>query len=470
MPYYPQYQNRSYSYRRAPAKSHYSLAGRGAYSYRPRRTIRGKGAYSYDNPGPYGKAGETFGAMVGGKYGGPIGSYALSRAGRYLGHKVGRLFGSGAYGVTDGSTHVMAPDPPKFGNDKSDDSVTITHREYLGDLLTSSTAGGLKIEEFPLNPASTQTFPWLANIVGPNYQQYKFEGLVFEFKSFSADALNSSNTALGSVFACINYDSTDQDFTTRGEIENSDWSRSCKPSEDVMIPVECAPRQTSMRGLLYVLNQNVIPYGSDPKTYLLGKLSIGTTGFQAPNINIGSLYVTYKIKLYKPYMSKPASFSNFSQFIRGGTSNTAVLGTGTSVNSPIYCDTLGVTFVNSSKFTINKNRLLVGQVYILRMVWQGLSSASVQPPDVNALVTSGIEGMGNYVSTVSAHVSFPGAPVTDDRCGFDFAFIVRDDSKDVEVEFPTTGNALPGSSILTMNLWQVNGIAPQNIGVYNGGA
>ena len=38
----------------------------------------------------------------------------------------------------------------------------------------------------------------------------------------SGDALNPTNTALGSVFSCINYDYNDDEFESRVEIENSD--------------------------------------------------------------------------------------------------------------------------------------------------------------------------------------------------------------------------------------------------------
>jgi len=454
MPYYPSHYNRNTSYHR-PANRSYSysrpyyprsnyssrLSGGGAYRYR--RAIRGRGAYSYDNPGPYGRAGESVGSFIGKTYGGAVGKYALGKAGRYVGHKVGKLFGSGAYGVTDASA------------------------TSIGDILTSSTTGGLKINHYPLNPSSTQTFPWLSNIAGPNYQQYRFDGLVFEFKSFSANALNSSNTALGSVFACINYDSTDQDFSSRNEIENSDWSRSCKPSEDVMIPVECAPRQTSMRGLLYIINQNNIPANTDLKTYLLGRLSIGTTGFQAANVNIGSLYVTYKIRLYKPLMTKPAAFSDIVQYTRTGVTSAGPLGTSTIANN-LNCDSLGVTFDSNTTFTISKNRLIKGQIYIMRAEWQGILTANVAAPPMGSLVSNGISGVSQYVSTSAAYLNHPGVSgITDTVCGTIFSFIVTDDTTDVSITFPS-GGTLPDSSQLIFNLWQICGVAPAVMGFYDG--
>jgi len=454
----------------------YALGGQGAYSAKRKvKKITGRGAYSYDNPGPVGRAGEAAGALLGGTYGGSIGKYLMSKAGRYLGHKVGKLFGSGSYGYVEGSPVTrMAPDPPMFINNRSDDSVVITHREYLGDVITSSTIGALKIQNYVINPSNNDVFPWLSQIAGPNFQQYKFDGLVFEFKSFSADALNSANTALGSVFACINYDSADLDFTSRNEIENSDWSRSCKPSENVMIPVECAPRQTAMNGLLYIANGNNIPAGTDPKTYILGKMSFGTTGFQAANVNIGSLYVTYKVRLYKTLLSKPASFSNISQWVRNSPTNAAPLGT-SSVSpsaSRVVCDTLGLKFLSGTQFSLDRRRLVVGQTFILSMCWTGISSPTLNPPDPGAITVSPLgsaEGVADYVSDTAAFVKYPIAAITDSRCGFIFSFIIHNNSQDITFTIPAAGG-LPGSGLLTMNLWQICGIAPVNQGIYNGTA
>lgn len=312
MPYYYPTTQRRRRYA-APVRTRYT--GSGAYQrrvYQPRRYARriyGNGAYTYDNPGPYGRVGEFLGGHIG-NYVAPGGSGRTygSKVGRYIGHKVGKLFGSGAYTYDPNASLesrpvTLAPEMPKF--DVRGDSVTIAHREYLGDIISSSTAGAFDISSFDINPASSDSFPWLSTIAGQSFQQYKFDGLIFEFRSFSADALNSTNTALGSVSACICYDYNDQNPQSRYDIENTDWSSACKPSENMNIPVECKPSQTGMNGLLYVLNTPGVPAGADPKTYFMGKMFIATQGFQGTSVNIGSLYVTYKIRLFKPVMTRP---------------------------------------------------------------------------------------------------------------------------------------------------------------------
>lgn len=444
----------------------------------PRSTVKryapkasGGGAYTLENPGPFGKAGQALGGIVGSHLGGRALGSALSTGGRYLGHKIGKFFGSGAYGYNS-STMSPADQLPKFSNDHGDDSICITHREYLGDLITSNTIGGFKLTTFPINPASTQSFPWLCNIAQPNFQQYRFEGLIFSFQSFSADALNSTNTALGSVFAAVNYDYTDENFTNRNQIENSDWSMSCKPSESMLIPVECAPRQTGMGGLLYVVNDNNIPVNADPKMYFLGKLSVGTTGFQASNINIGSLYVTYKIRLYKKIMTPPLSNALIATFVReGSTAGANVCGTalygGLIVNN--NCDSIGITFPTSNKIRMNKNRLIQGQRYLFVHQWSGVNTVGIKPPDFSLNTSSGCIGSPNTMNNYQT--SYNNAP---DVASTGATLIavqtveITDDSIDSDIEYSPTGFVPPGACLYNIEIYQICGIALNRIGFYDG--
>ena len=61
-----------------------------------------------------------------------------------------------------------------------------------------------KIDSYLINAANPKTFPWLSQIAA-NYEQYDIEGMVF-----SADALNSTKTALGTVMMATQYDVLDE--------------------------------------------------------------------------------------------------------------------------------------------------------------------------------------------------------------------------------------------------------------------
>jgi len=174
----------------------------------------------------------------------------------------------------------------------------IRFQEYLGDVFTSSTAGAFASRSYNINAANASAFPWLSQIAA-NYEQYAVEGMIYEFRSTSANALNSTNTALGSVMMATQYDIVDSAFTSKSEMLNYEYSNSCKPSENMIHMIECAPRMTSINEL-FCLAGSEVPAGTDARLYNLGRFVIATTGFQATSINIGELHVTYQIRLLKP--------------------------------------------------------------------------------------------------------------------------------------------------------------------------
>lgn len=457
--------------RRAPARPMYPpierYGGHGAYKRYtvPRRRAGGSGAYNVDN-GPWANRGAGLGGAIGSYYGGPVGKAIGSWVGRRAFHYPAKLFGSGSYEQVGGEVlpgqqaRTIAPQVPTFSGATKDDSVVISHREYLGDIITSSTPGAFNIQSFALNPSETNSFPWLSNIVQPNYQQYKFDGLIFEFKSFSADALNSTNTALGSVFSCINYDYTDADLSSRYEVENTDWSASCKPSEDMLIPVECKPRQTSLGGLLYVINGNTVPSNADPKMYYLGKMWIGTTGFQGTSVNIGSLYVTYKIRLYKPVMTRPLSNALIFTANRQ-TYDPATSIWGTVPFSSIYsADSIGVTF-SGNVMRLNRSRLVIGQVFHLTVVWNGTAGANVAP---TTITHSGAAGL-NYFSGFGLPYTWSNG-TSASLATLNNTFVIINNNQDVTITLGATATLPGGTNNVQIILTQICGIPLNQIGQY----
>lgn len=289
-------------YKRKPRARVYS---RGAASTRrraPRRRLTGRGDYSYSQPGPWGRVGRAVGRWVGSRYG--MGGLGESLGG--LAHFAGKAInGRGAYGwhVPNGSNSTRITQRlPAFSNGV--DYIEVCRREYITDIISHPDANTFKIDNFPLQPGSQQTFPWLADLCATTFQSYEIVQCMFEFKSFSANALNSVNTALGTVVAAINYDSSDPVFTNRFEMENANWAMSSPPSDNFIAPVECARNQSFSGGHLYIRHSGV-PAGADIKTYDHGRLSVATVGVQGTAVNLGSLYVNYKVRLYKPLVMKP---------------------------------------------------------------------------------------------------------------------------------------------------------------------
>lgn len=415
-----------------------NVSGSGKYN-KPRR-YRGRGDYKEDK-----------------LEAGPI-----ERVGRYLGQGAGRLLGkwlgTGDYVNAHGNV-VLAPDAPKMFNDGH--AVTISHREYLGDIISSSSANTFLLQAHAINPADSNTFPWLSRVVKQSFQQYKFEQLCFEFRTFSADALNSTNTALGNVSAAVNYDYGDEDFASRAEIENSDWAKSCKPSESMIIPVECDPKMTGMNGLLYIVNGNNIPSGSDPKTYYLGKFQIATSGCQGTSVNLGSLYVHYKVKLYKPVMTPPLSDALIMTRVRSTVSTTNHFGTATTA-SDYNCDSIGVS-MSASVLTIDKTRLQVGQRFLFFWSCNGASTASLAYPSIS--ISSGGTGLTYFESYGSTTAVAPrSAVVTDTQVLVMAIFTVV--SANANITITLADGTLPTSASAMVQLHQICGTPLENIGTF----
>jgi len=219
-----------------------------------------------------------------------------------LGKGVGSLIsGFGDYKIEGNSLMTGGIDPPTVINTVGKGGVIIRHREYLQDILASTP---FDIIDFPLNPGQIQTFPWLSAIAS-HFEQYKFRGLLFEFKSLSSDAVLSSATssALGSVVMATQYNALSPSFPNKFVMENYEFANSAKPSLSFIHPVECARSDTTVTELY--TRTGAAAAGSDLRLYDLGNFSIATVGMQATSGVAGELWCTYEVEFYKPKLENP---------------------------------------------------------------------------------------------------------------------------------------------------------------------
>lgn len=327
---------RSYS-RSAYSKPYVSRANENNYG-----RMVGNGDYSYFKPGPWGKAGRAVGGALAKTFG------FSSRGGQQLGglaHYIGKIFGSGDYrtaeppqvnSLFEGSSTI--PEDISFG----EKSIRFRHKEYLSDIISSNTAGAFFNQSYPINPGLASSFPFLAALA-ENFQTYKLHGLIYEFKSLSANALNSTNTALGSVVMVVDYNSASGPFTSKQDMLNSMGAIDCKPSECAIMGVECDPRRIPVNEL-YV-RTGAVPAGQDSRLYDMGVLNIATVGMQAASVNNGELYVIYDIELMLPVLQN-LGFSD-QTFI--GVLNTSVVSTANILgNYQPYPNLPSYTITNSS--------------------------------------------------------------------------------------------------------------------------
>lgn len=264
--------------------------------------------------------GTLAGGALGAFYGGPAGMLTGSQLGTAAGGVISRITGSGDYKIgpvkPSYNTIVNTSDVPKFKS--KGPSNVICHREYIGDVFSGGTLSGtftnFETTSYNINPALPGTFPWLSTVAA-QYEEYIIHGMVFEFKSTSADALNSTNTALGVVIMGTQYNASSPTFETKQQMENSEFTMSARPSINQLHAIECAPRETPM-SILYT-RRGGLAANQDIKTYDLAKFTIATQGMQQTNVNLGELWVTYHIEFLKPKL--PVGLAGFSGFMN--TSN-----------------------------------------------------------------------------------------------------------------------------------------------------
>jgi len=247
------------------------------------------------------------GAAIGAATG--LGPALGSQLGSLAGSVFGSITGMGDYKVHSNS--LMSGGPPVFLN--APPSVRFPGKEYIADIITSADGLTFKNNTFSINPGDATTFPWLSQIA-QGFTQYRFHGLVFYFKSNSADAIGSTNTALGSVVMATDYNVLDRPFPNKTTMEVHEFCAAGKPSEDIIHPIECDPKRTTIENL-YVRNND--SGQSDRRFHDLGLFQIATVGQQAESV-VGELWVSYDIEFFK--RSAPSTFgSRIPTMLLGGS-------------------------------------------------------------------------------------------------------------------------------------------------------
>lgn len=264
----------------------------------------------------------------------------LGRAGLHVGDTISKVMGWGAYSVKQNSLWdgTLARQVPHMQN--SSESIIFRHREYITDISSSTT---FTTRRFTLNPGLDDTFPYLSNMAR-NFQEYRFRGLIFEYKSTSASALNSTNTALGTVALAIQYKSDASVYVNKQQMLNEMWAVDGKPAEDIILPVECDPSMTPIP-IQYVRSASLAA-NQDPKLYDLGVMTVGAVGSQAVAVT-GELWVSYEVEFHKPQLVNTLGYGEEVAHYNRSLSTAAAPFGSVAVSS---FDNIGLT-VNSTTIT-----------------------------------------------------------------------------------------------------------------------
>jgi len=284
---------------------------------------------------------------------------------------VGALIsGFGDYRVEGNTLMTGGMDPPTVVNSVGTGSVIVRHREYLQDINPSV---NFTLQSLNLNPGLLASFPWLSAIA-QHFEQYRFRGLLFEFKSLSSDAVLSTATssALGSVVMATQYNALSPHFPDKFTMENYEFANSSKPSLSFIHPVECLKKDTTLTEL-YVRG-GAPAAGSDLRLYDLGVFNIATVGMQGTTGVVGELWCTYEIELIKPKISNPIDSQEYVDhfLLNSGSTNATPWALATlDPNS-----SLGGTLYNNSYVFPSD---VTDGVYILQWYVQGGSTVLTGP-------------------------------------------------------------------------------------------
>jgi hypothetical protein len=318
-----------------------------------------------------GQALRSLGSIGGGALGTftGIGPGVGSSAGHSLAASLSKWLGAGDYSLDSNSLvnkFQQSGSVPAMHSNNS--SVVVRHKEYIGDVIaTSSTAFSIEYT-LPLNPGISASFPWLS-VIASQYQEYTWKGLIFEYKSVSGESVSSSNTALGSIVMSTNYRATAAAPTSKQLMLNEFFSTDDKPSDDFCHPIECNPKENPYN--VQYVRTGAVPAGEDQKTYDLGVTYLAISGNPGSTGNVlGELWATYEVELRKP-VPQATYGANISSAHYQLTTTTTTNPFGTSRS--LKFDNIGLSITNGGNIVFPA--LSAGN-YLVNVGWVGATAGT----------------------------------------------------------------------------------------------
>lgn len=216
-----------------------------------------------------------------------------------------------------------------------------------------------------INPGLASLFQLLARIAR-NFEEYEFDYLRLRFGSRRANEKVGGSPAEGTIIVAVIHNSETRltEFPNNKADMESIWgAKSFNPCYDFIFPIDVKHKNVLSRR--YVRTNSAIP-AKDNRLDDVGVLLIATVG-SASTIEVGDLFLEYRIRLYKPYES-PVLRSEFPEDPFNGKWEIWDLDTideNTPFgNSTLRGGTIGTT-LNSTTLSFPAN--LTGKCY--RIIW-----------------------------------------------------------------------------------------------------
>jgi hypothetical protein len=318
----------------------------------------------------------------------------------------------------------------------SENSTFIRHKEFIG-LVTSTTDFQNRV--YHINPGLDGAFPWLANIA-ENFQRYRMQGMVAVFESTLSTGF-ATFASFGSLAIAADLNPAADPAASQLELEQMQFCASAKPSESIIAPIECSPRQGAANGLC--IRTGDVPTGSSINDYDHCKLQVATTGQPSDGVVLGKLYIDYCVELMLPKSLGPGGRIQDAYHIGSAASNAAPFGT---TNTEQF-DTIGCTLTPTTL------TLPVGSAGVWEVSCDYVgTAASLSAPTVT--YTSGCAAGPTLYSggTVTKLITPPSASNT--TANFKFTVAVTDNATPAVVTL--SGGVVPTSATVDVYVKQVN--------------
>lgn len=236
--------------------------------------------------------GSILGSMGGGVQGGIFG--------RQVGGRISKLIGSGDYETNVSVNDLIRPSggaaSASFGPES--DITRVRRREFIADITAPSVAGAFAVTPFPINAGLRTTFPFLSQMAD-NYEEYCFDGLVFEFISSASPYV--ANSALGTVIAAMEYNSSAPQFATKYAMENSSHAISTRIDKNLMYGVECAKGSNAQNCYYVRTGSSTLPLTTTDLG--LFQFAVAPSSTVPAGTVLGELWVTYDVCLKRPQLN-----------------------------------------------------------------------------------------------------------------------------------------------------------------------
>jgi len=254
--------------------------------------------------------GSTIGSALGSLLPPPFNTLAsplLGQLGDWAGDAVGTFLGTGDYEVNSLIDSAQGKTPVRNNGisyvHSQNDEVVFTRREYIGDVISSSTPGAFSIRRFRVQACNSDLFRYLSGIARL-HQQWEPRGIVFQFKSNTGLISSAATPNVGVVVMAMEYDaSVVAPFADKVQMENSWGGSSVATTEHMAFGVECKYNKNVLNNL-YCDNDPLNDRDSAPSMYDLGTFCVATVGQPAASQNCGELWVSYDIVLSKPKLER----------------------------------------------------------------------------------------------------------------------------------------------------------------------